>query len=814
MLDICICAFLMWSLIVDACSFLPKLLRVNCGHLSVLERFWLKEARESSRKQRNETFEKPEACLDRDRHKRKYFGIYTHFNASSHDSIFIILFMLVFYFLIKVLLPQTGIILGPSLFGRLHFMRNIIFPHESQDLVFILAYFGYTIFMFMSYAKLEVGKLLRTSKLVIYNGLGIVIVPIFLGMSVIGIHREKLKEDGLIGEAINVTIMQCFSTFSIIANILEELEILNSEIGRLVLSSALVGDILGIALLSIVTPLMARLPIENILIDAFAVVAFSMVAAFIFRPTMLWIIRKTPQGSPVDSAYILVIMAVMFLSTAYFHSFHQYGSIASAILGFAVPAGPPLGSALVEKFETVTLKLLVPIGVVQAVMRADLALIFTNFSAIRFYVILALLIFGCKIALSLTAAIYAKIPLTDSFLYAAVMNCRGIVDIRMNLNARDIGTVGADAYAFLTFGVFVSSAFSSTIVKCYYDPSKKYAGYQARNIMSLKPQSHLPILACIHKSDHVTSVISLLEAFHPAKDRPIDVCVIHLIKLIGRATPTLTSHQKQRLITVPQSQNVVISFTQYQINKYDSVRVSAFTAMNKPKMMNEDISTLALDKLTSLILLPLHRQWSIHGRIASEDADIRIVNCKVLEKAPCSVGIFFDRGKLGHPFSTAATTKPSLSICMIFIGGGDDREALSLSKRIVKDSSTRLTVIHLVTESLDVESKDNDDIMIDSWALKDLIENQTDPLSNIEYREKIVKDGPETALILHSIVDEYDLFILGRRHDEKTPQILGLSEWTEIPELGIIGDLLASKDFNTRVAVLVVQQQKQIRLGS
>ncbi|XP_050225072.1 cation/H(+) antiporter 11-like [Mercurialis annua] len=705
----------------------------------------------------------------------------------------------------------TGIILGPTILGRFDFMRKVIFPHESQDLVFMLAYFGFILYVFITFAKLEVGKLLRTSRLVIFNGLGNVILPLFLGLGLTGLHRKKLKK---LDEATNVAILQCFSTFSIIANVLEELKILNSEIGRLVLSSALVGDILGIALLSIVTPLMLKVPIQNVFIDIWAVVAFSIAAAFVFRPIMLWIIRKTPQGSHVDSAYIFVIMAVLFLSTAYFHYFHQYRSIASAILGFAVPAGPPLGSALVEKFETVTIKVFVPVGVVQAIMRTDLTLIFTNFLGMEFYQILGLLIFGSKFALSMLAALHSKIPLNDSFLYAAVMNCRGIVDIRMNLNARDIGLIGDGAYAFLTFGVFISSAFASIITKFYYDPSKKYGGYQARNIMSLKPKSHLRILSCIHKPDHVPSAISLLEAFHPTKDRPIDICVIHLIKLIGRATPVLTSHQMQGLITDPQSQNVVISFAQYQENKCDCIFVSTFTAMNKPKMMNEDISTLALDKLTSLILLPLHRQWSIHGQIQSEDQDIRIVNNKILEKAPCSVGIFFDRGKFGQPFSMAATPRPSLSICMIFLGGGDDREALSLSKRIVKDSRTHLTVIHLAHEGLDMEFNEDDDLIIDSWAIKDLIKNQTESLSNIDYKKKIVKDGPETALILHSIVDEYDLFLLGRRHDKKTPQILGLSEWIELSELGVIGDLLASDDLNTKAAVLVVQQQKQIRFGS
>jgi len=34
-------------------------------------------------------------------------------------------------------------------------------------------------------------------------------------------------------------------------------------------------------------------------------------------------------------------------------------------------------------------------------------------------------------------------------------------------------------------------------------------------------------------------------------------------------------------------------------------------------------------------------------------------------------------------------------------------------------------------------------------------------------------------------------------------------EWVELPELGVIGDLLAARDLSSKVSVLVVQQQQQ-----
>jgi hypothetical protein len=74
--------------------------------------------------------------------------------------------------------------------------------------------------------------------------------------------------------------------------------------------------------------------------------------------------------------------------------------------------------------------------------------------------------------------------------------------------------------------------------------------------------------------------------------------------------------------------------------------------------------------------------------------------------------------------------------------------------------------------------------------------------------EEIVKDGAQTASIVRCMVEEYDLIIVGRRHNVVSPQTSRLAEWSEFPELGIIGDLLTSSDLNSETSVLVVQQQK------
>lgn len=51
-----------------------------------------------------------------------------------------------------------------------------------------------------------------------------------------------------------------------------------------------------------------------------------------------------------------------------------------------------------------------------------------------------------------------------------------------------------------------------------------------------------------------------------------------------------------------------------------------------------------------------------------------------------------------------------------------------------------------------------------------------------------------------------DLFIVGRGQGTMSPLTDGLTDWSECPELGAIGDLLASSDFETTASVLVMHQ--------
>lgn len=355
--------------------------------------------------------------------------------------------------------------------------------------------------------------------------------------------------------------------------------------------------------------------------------------------------------------------------------------------------------------------------------------------------------------------------------------------------------------------VMVIACIVKWCVKLLYDPLRKYAGYQRRNIMSLKPESELRILACIHKQYNIVATTDVLDLCSPTTEHPIIVDAMHLIELVGRTSPIFISHRLQKSLSGSHksySDDVILCFDLYEHDNGGAAIVHTYTAISPPNLMHEDVCQLALDKVSSIILLPFHRRWSIDGGVESDDKNIRSLNCKVLEIAPCSVGILVTRSSSLQNNNSSSSI---IRLAMIYLGGKDDREALCLAKRAMRNPRINLVVFHLVPDDQEHNHMrpDLEENLLDDEALEDV--KKKPHYYNVRYKKVTVNGGTETSVVLRDIAHEHDFFMVGRRHALELPQIEGLTSWSEFSELGVVGDLLASPDFETRAGVLVVQQE-------
>ena len=364
------------------------------------------------------------------------------------------------------------------------------------------------------------------------------------------------------------------------------------------------------------------------------------------------------------------------------------------------------------------------------------------------------------------------------------------------------------------------------IINALYKPRKRFEQNKLRTIQHLKVDVELRILACVHNIGNATGMINILEACNAIKVSPMRVFALQLVELTGSNTALLAAHIDQpnnqqdgsQALTKSQQDLETITniFKGYAEENENTKSVETLAAVSIYSTIHEDIFNFAQEKQATFILLPFHKQMSIEGVLEETNSAFKDINQNVMRGAPCSVGIFVDRG-------IGSLSKVNLRAIAIFIGGPDDREALAIAWRMSKHETVQLSMVRLllvgeaaeVDTSTNAESKGLLSTVVDYENQKELDEEYVSSFrlkavnngNSITYSEREVGSGDDLQIVLNELDQGgYDLYIVGQGSGRNSLILSDLLKWTDCPELGVIGDIVASHSFGSSSSILVVQQ--------
>jgi hypothetical protein len=402
----------------------------------------------------------------------------------------------------------------------------------------------------------------------------------------------------------------------------------------------------------------------------------------------------------------------------------------------------------------------------------------------------------------------------------------------------NLQNLDTEAYNVLLVAIVINTIISGIIVAFLARGEEKMFSNIHTAIEPQEIDDELRILACVYDPRQVSAILATVLAIHGSKVSPSTTYLMHLIELVKKIKSNLLFHEKDNADLsddddyggndVVEINNSLDAFTaDTKILVHQRRAVSSFPSLY------EDVCNEAEDLQVSIILLPFHKHQRIDGKLESGKEGIRITNQKVLRHAPCSIGVIIERGLAKVPgFSQLIASENTQNVATLFFGGPDDREAIAWSLRISKCSRINLTIIRFLLSSSSsshtehIESGINADekeiLMslsgeetvneIDNTFMVDFY-NRYVTSGQIGYVEKFVEDGTQTVESLKEIGDMYSLFIVGRGGRGNSSLTIGMSDWEECPELGTVGDVLASSDFDIHGSVLVIQQHRDAKKG-
>ncbi|GMN41224.1 hypothetical protein TIFTF001_010447 [Ficus carica] len=189
--------------------------------------------------------------------------------------------------------------------------------------------------------------------------------------------------------AFYVPLSLSYTFFPVLTQALEELNLLNSELGQLAMSSAVLNDL---------------------------IFWFFLALSIVFKQ------EKLSQSVQALCAFITL---VIFTFTVVRLSAPILGSL---FLGLVIPGGPPFGSAIVQKTESTVSEFLMPIFYIQVGYSTDVHSIHNWPMFIKFQIIIALVYFAKFIATFL-ASLTCKIRCRSALMLGLIMNIKGILEL-------------------------------------------------------------------------------------------------------------------------------------------------------------------------------------------------------------------------------------------------------------------------------------------------------------------------------------------------------------------------------------------------
>ncbi|KAF8036852.1 hypothetical protein BT93_C2543 [Corymbia citriodora subsp. variegata] len=700
----------------------------------------------------------------------------------------------------------AGIVASPQVMQLAKIFPGNTFPHEEILVVRTIAALGTMYILFLTAVKTDVTVIRRLLKKALFIGFASIIMS--AGAIYLLIQQLNLPgmEKGVFSLVFAVGVS--LSRFPNVVYAFDELNITTSDLGQLAMSASMLSEIYVWVRMIMEVYLISR---SKLLWAVLGALALSLVILGVIGPAIRLIIRKMPEGKLVHELLILSIlvgtMVIGFLSD-------MLGSLPFVVIifGLVIPNGPPLGSTLTEKTELMVWQILMPMFYTAVGYRIDIASMDMN----SFGKVILLMMTGALgrlIGVTL-AALCCKMRLRHGVLLGLMLNIRGPFDIFIFQRWVATDDMDVDTFTMLAISQVMIAAVVTPFIDIFYNPHSRLSTSSrkcARSIQKTLSNVEVRILCCIHNQEDVPGVISLLEASNPTIDSPIYAYVVHLKELIGRATPVITPYNKHMKRTRSrESYHIMCAFENYSENSNNLIGVEPYTVIAAYKGMHEYVCRIAQEKFIPLIIIPLQASNEIIN--ASEAIASRDLRENIADYAPCTLGTFVDKG-----MNRCMGQGPAFSckVGVLFIGGPHDREALALAIRMLGRPDVSVTVFRFVFPEVDMDTAEVIDKKVDDALIEEFRAKKVDIDKTRIYREVAVRDSEQVISQIGNLKDKFDLIMVGQKRrvrgffSEET-----MLDWSENPELGVIGDLVASSDFCGEMTSVLVLKHPGDTTGS
>lgn len=364
---------------------------------------------------------------------------------------------------------MAGILLGPTVLG--HFkpqLYTFIFP-ATGNLPIVLdtvTTLGVVFFLLTAGLEIDLRSIFRQGKSALLVSFFGVIVPFAFGLGAAGLFPRFLgateSADRLIF-ALFVGTALSISALPVIAKILMDLNLLRSEMGTVVMSSAMFDDLVGWILFSMILGMMTTggASLAGVRRTIILVLSFVVLALTVVR----WLIDKILPRIQAHTSWPGGVLGFIFTLTLASAAFAEYAGIHAVfgafIIGIAVGESTHLRKRTSELIHGIVTNVFAPFFFVSIGLRTNFV---TNFNL----PITATVIGVACVGKLLGAGMGARLGGMDrrtSWGVGLAMNARGAMEMILGLLALQLGLIRETMFVALVVMALFTSLVSAPAIK-------------------------------------------------------------------------------------------------------------------------------------------------------------------------------------------------------------------------------------------------------------------------------------------------------------------------------------------------------------
>jgi Kef-type K+ transport system membrane component KefB len=372
----------------------------------------------------------------------------------------------------------AGIVLGPSLLGWISpAVMNFLFPVASMGTLKLLSQLGVVLFMFVVGMDLDIEHLRQRAHTAIMVSHASIVVPFFLGaaLSLLVYQSLATPETSFTAFALFLGIAMSITAFPVLARILEDRRMSQSQLGTMALTCAAVDDVTAWCLLALVIAVAQSVSLTASFLTILLTLVFILAMLLIVKPQVARLLEEKSIEAGHSRRLVAAILVFVFGCALLTETIGIHALFGAFIAGIVMPYAAGIRTMLKEKLETFSAVALLPLFFAFTGLRMQLTLLNDWQGWAICGVIVAVAIVG-KLGASMLMAKWTGMTWRDSFSLGALMNTRGLVELVVLNIGYDLGIVSARAFAMLVLMALITTFMTGpllSLVETGQSPSMK-----------------------------------------------------------------------------------------------------------------------------------------------------------------------------------------------------------------------------------------------------------------------------------------------------------------------------------------------------